>query len=288
MFFWEYIPKYEKLHHYKSESGSHPVAAAPGKALVRILLRNGISFQVFADLARWVYTDVAFREFAIEGKKQTLSRVSVLTGLSRKEVQRQRRIEAPVDDETAQRYNRATRVVSAWVRDHRFVDSQGNPLPLSMSGPEPSFATLVHLFSGDMPVRAVLDEMLRVGAVALNEDETLRLATRAYLPGSDKEAKINILGVDVADLVTTIDHNLVKSHSPFFQRKVSYDNVPAEVLEKFNVLCTAESQALLEKLDEWLAARDRDTNPEIHGLGRKRVGLGIYYFEEDLEGSLPL
>jgi hypothetical protein len=75
--------------------------------LIRILLRNGVPFKLFADLARWVYVDVAFREFSIQGRKQSTSRVSMLTGLSRKEVSRLRNTEAPSDAVDVDRYNRA-------------------------------------------------------------------------------------------------------------------------------------------------------------------------------------
>lgn len=256
------------------------------RPLVRLLLRNGISVHVFTDLLRWVYTDVAFREFGIAGKKQTISRVSVITGLSRKEVQRLRKLEVPMDEEALQRYNRATRVISGWARDSCYTDKDGRPLPLPLDGPDASFNNLVKRFSGDMPVRAVLDELINVGAASIQADGTIKLLTRAYLPGADKKAKLNILGEDVADLIATINHNLENSTTPLFQRKVSYDNVPADILEKFNALCTEDSQSLLEKLDQWLAARDRDTNPSVRGKGRRRVGLGIYYFDEDLDETL--
>ena len=48
--------------------------------LIRILLRNGVPLGAFADLAKWAYVDVAFREFGIKGRKQTTSRVSVRVG----------------------------------------------------------------------------------------------------------------------------------------------------------------------------------------------------------------
>lgn len=257
------------------------------RPLVRILLRNGISIHVFTDLVRWVYTDVAFKEFGLEGKKPTTSRVSVITGLSRKEVQRLRQLEVPIEEDAHERYNRATRVISGWIRHPLYADDAGNPLVLPLNGPGASFGSLVKQFSGDMPVRAVLDELVRVGAVGIQEDGTIKLLARAYLPGADRKAKISILGEDVADLISTINHNLDARHAtPLFQRKVSYDNVPAEVLDAFNQVSAGESQALLERLDSWLAARDRDTNPAVQGTGRKRVGLGIYYFEEDLDDSL--
>ena len=253
------------------------------RPLVRILLRNGISYHVFADLVRWVYVDVALQEFGIPGRKQTSSRVSVVTGLSRKEVQRLRDLDIPADDDTPERYNRATRVIGGWIRDPVFLDSDDNPLSLPLEGTV-SFSSLVRKYSGDMPVRAVLDELVNISAVALQADGTVHLLTRAYLPGADQQAKLDILGTDVADLIATINHNLdAKNAKPFFQRKVSYDNVPEEFLEPFRSVSSEESQALLEELNKWLTARDRDANPDVRGSGRKRVGLGIYYFEEDME-----
>jgi len=252
------------------------------RPLVHMLLSNGISYPVFSDLARWVYVDVAFREFDIPRRKQTSSRVSVITGLSRKEVQKLRDLEIPVDEEAHGRYNRATRVISGWIRDPLFLDDDGNPVELALDGAV-SFSSLVKKYSGDMPVRAVLDELLNIGAVVLPESGAVKLMTRAYLPGGDKKAKLEILGADVADLIETINHNLDQEKGvPFFQRKVAYDNIPAEFLEEFKAVSSQESQALLEKLDKWLANKDRDANPGVQGSGRRRVGLGIYYFEEDL------
>lgn len=253
------------------------------RPLVRILLQHGISYHVFADLARWVYVDVALKEFSLPGRSRTSSRASVITGLSRKEVQRLRELEMPVDEETPRRYNRATRVISGWIRDPLFLDRKRAPLELPLEGPV-SFSALVKRYSGDMPIRAVLDELVHAGAVRVAEGGMVKLLTRAYLPKEDKLATLNILGNDVADLITTISRNLdPKGHPPLFQRKVSYDNVPVECLDRFKELSFSESQALLEKLDRWLAVRDRDANPEASGSGRKRVGIGIYYFEADLE-----
>ncbi len=251
------------------------------RPLVRVLLRNGVSYSTFADFAKWIYVDVASQEFGIEGRKQTTSRVSVITGLSRKEVMRVRQLPRPDDRETAEKYNRAARVIAAWRRNKKFLDAEGAPAPLPMAGSDMSFTELVKRFSGDVPVRATLDELIRVGAVKRLEDGRICLLTRTYVPAHSDADKLHILGTDVALLVSTIDHNLNPGSSgPFFQRKVAYDNLPDEVLPEFRKYSTKKAQLYLENLDRWLSKHDRDDTPLVEGSGRNQAGIGIYYFEE--------
>ena len=250
------------------------------RPLVRILLRNGVSYTTFADFAKWVYVDVAGKEFAIEGRKQTTSRMSVITGLSRKEVKRVRQLPRPDDRETAERYNRAARVIAAWRRNKKFLDTEGQPAPLPIEGSDVSFTELVKRFSGDVPVRATLDELIRVGAVKRLEDGNVCLLTRTYVPSHSDADKLHILGTDVALLISTIDHNLNPGESgPFFQRKVAYNNLPDDVLPEFRKHSAKKAQLYLENLDRWLSKHDRDDTPQVKGSGRNQAGIGIYYFE---------
>jgi hypothetical protein len=258
------------------------------RPMFRILLRNHMSFKAFVDIAKHTYVEVAADEFGIPGKKQSVSRVALLSGLTRKEVQRLLDAPAANDAEAGERYNRAARVVAGWVRDAEFSDADSNPKVLTLqegaTQGRASFAALARRFSGDIPFRAVLDELLRVGVVEHVDDNSVRLKTRAYVPESGDADKLNILGTDVSDLVSTIDHNLQHGAAdPFFQRKVMYDNVPVEALQEFRRLSAAQAQTLLERLDKWLSQHDRDTHPGAGGTGQIRTGIGIYYFEEDME-----
>jgi hypothetical protein len=92
--------------------------------LVRILLHHGIAYGTFSGLLRKVYVDVAFAEFAPEGRKQTASRISALTRLTRKEVKRLLELGAPDDTARQERFNRGVRVISGWVNDRRFPDAR--------------------------------------------------------------------------------------------------------------------------------------------------------------------
>ena len=251
------------------------------RPLIRILLRNGVSHHTFADLSKWVYIDVANKEFGITGRKQTTSRVSVITGLTRKEVSRVRKLSRPDDRDSAERYNRAARVIAAWRRESDYLDARGKPAALQVTGSGVTFSALVKRFSGDMPARATLDELIRVGAIERLKDGRVRLITSSYVPQSSNADKLHILGTDVQHLISTIDHNLKPdTMGPLFQRKVAYDNLPDNVLPKFRKLSAKKAQALLENLDQWLAQRDRDVTPTVKGSGRNKAGLGIYYFEE--------
>lgn len=250
------------------------------RPLVRLMLRYGVPFGAFSDLAKQVYVDVAMSEFDVPGRKQTVSRTSVLTGLSRKEVSRVLKLDDGEEEVTSSRYNRAARVIAAWVRESQYTDEAGNPRLLEIDSDD-GFAGLVKKYSGDVPPRAILDELLRVGAVEMVGKDQVELKARSYIPEAGEAEKMHILGQDVAGLISTIEHNLQPESQPFFQRKVYYDNLPDEVMEELKKLTREQGQALIESLDHWMSQHDRDDNPGIGGTGRNRAGIGIYYFEED-------
>ena len=250
------------------------------KPLVRLLLRHGIAHKAFCELAKRAYVEVAARDFQVGRRKMSDSRIATLTGLTRKEVARIRNLPPSDDGIDIQRYHRAARVVWGWVHDPRFQDEQGHPLPLPLEG-EPSFTSLVRAHSGDIPVRAILDELLAVGVV-VREGELLRLTAPAYIPRAGEAEKLHILGTDVAGLIDTIDRNIHgEAKPPLFQRKVYYDNLPEEFIPILRAILVREGQTFLERLDREMAAHDRDVNPDAGGSGRRAAGIGLYYFEDE-------
>ncbi len=252
------------------------------RPLVRILLRNGIPHGTFSELAKWVYTDVASREFGIKGRKQTVSRVAILTGLTRKEVKRLREIPSMRDVVHAERYHRAARVIGGWLKDPRFTDESKQPRELPMDDPQDGFAALVKAYSGDIPVRAILDELERVGVVEKEKEEgTVRLLSRGYVPKTGRLEKIHILGEDAHDLMASIDHNLVQPPSEaFLQRKVFYDNIPKSKMKDMRDELFKLGEAFIQRVDRVISSYDRDANPSVKGKGRSSASLGVFYFEE--------
>jgi hypothetical protein len=245
------------------------------KPLARILLQHNVSFLTFSDLAKRVFIEVAEESFPPEGRKQSVSRIAMLTGLSRKEVLRVKRLPHPSDDEALSQQERSTRVISGWTRDARFLDRDGAPRALDFEG-EGSFSDLARSYSGDIPTRAVLDELLRVGLAERRDDDRIRLIARAYVPRVGVAEKLSILGVETSDLLNTIDHNIhAENEEPFFQRKVCYYRFPARHLPGLRQLTRQRAQELLEELSRWMAEHD-ESGPEEE---MRRSGVSIYYFE---------
>lgn len=254
------------------------------ESLARLLIRNGMSFPVFAEIAKRAYVNVARDDFAIPGKPQTNTRIATLTGLSRKEVLRIINLQLDGEDLLTARHNRATRVISAWIRLKAFHDRRGKPAALPFEGTGQSFMTLVKQSSGDIPARTILDELLHSGSVRYLKDGRIKLVGNAYIPSGDVLAKMRMLGTDVSDLICTIDHNLATGDGDsFFQRKVSYNNIPDEHIELLKNVIVTRAQQALEDMNREMVRHDRDGNPAVAGTGRRRAGISIFYFEEDLD-----
>jgi len=148
--------------------------------LARLLLRHGVSHAQFADWSKAAFINQAVRNFGVRNKKPSVSRIAIVTGINRKEVKRV--LELPQEEDTGKaKQNRATRVVTGWLQDSDFHDSKGNPETLDFGVPENSFNLLVKRYGGDVPARAVLDELLRAGTVT-RDGEKIRMKQKGYVP----------------------------------------------------------------------------------------------------------
>jgi hypothetical protein len=261
------------------------------KALARLVLRFGLSYEQFDELAKQAFVEVAEQDFTLPGRKQTDSRIAVVTGLSRKEVKRLRELEHGSETvATPAQYNRAARVLNGWLQNKAYLDEGGAPLVLPMDGAkasfegaEGSFTRLVRDYGGDIPVRAVLAELVRIGAVAHLKDDKVQVIQQAYVPTDNVEDKLIILGTDVMSLIDTITHNLTEpSEKNYLQLKVSYDNLPTEALPMLHKIAAEDGQFFLQQLNRWFMSKDRDANPQATGTGRHYAGVGVYFFTKDI------
>jgi len=254
------------------------------RTVVRHLIAQGVTYPALTQMLKELYLDVAESEFALPFKRQTDSRLALVTGLNRKEIAALRRRRAPLTAAVALEQSLSAHVIGRWMAGPPYADRDGTPRHLpyeSMRTSVASFARLVRDLSVDIPVRSVLDELLRSGVVALRRDGDVELLREAHMPTTDVAAKLALLGTDPAELFDTIMHNIEHPDAPRLQRKVVYDNLGSEALAAVHAAARRTGEAFIRRANAVLAAHDRDRNPRAAGGRRTRVVLGSYYFEED-------
>ena len=275
--------KYPAMSETKSQI--HTALSRILKPLIRILLRFGFSYREFDVLAKQLFVEVCYRDFTLKNKKMTASRAAVLTGLDRKEIVRLQKNETALEALAPRPINRAARVIGGWLQDKAYLGEDGKPRKIPLKGERGSFDSLVRKYGGDITVAPILDELIRIKAVSLGENDSLELLAEGYMPLSDDIRLLEIMGDSASDLFNTIAYNLGHPKHPRFQRAVVYSQLSKHSVEEFKLVSHDRCQALLLDLNDWLAHKlDLDTRLEVT-QAQSRVGIGIYYIEDDIDSQ---
>jgi hypothetical protein len=246
------------------------------RPLVRLLIRSGVTFPALADLLRQLYVNVAEYDFALPGKEQTDSRVSLLTGIHRKEVRRLRGQGAPVNVVPAS-ISRASSILARWLASPDFTDAQGKPLPLARTGPASSFEALVASVTRDVRPRAVLDEWLDRKLVTIDGEDRVVLSETALVPQSGDEQQMYYLGRNLHDHIAAAVANVEGRAPPFLERAVHYDGLSAELAERLEL---RSREIAMEALQG--ANREAHAGCDADEGGRWRWNFGVYVFREEM------
>jgi hypothetical protein len=131
-------------------------------ALALILLPRGMTPKRFSQLARSAFVEAAAERSKLQNGRVNHSRVAAQTGLTRADVTRLLRHK--VVNPEARGQTAIERVINGWRADREFMIRPGVPKRLPITGGRGSFARLVKKYGGDLPHRAVLHELRRIGA----------------------------------------------------------------------------------------------------------------------------
>jgi len=260
-------------------------ALAVLRPFVRYLITQGWTYGALAELLKFVYVGEVIALDAQAGKPSpTDSRVTLLSGIHRKEVRRIREELQAGSGQIALRHgaNLSAQVVAAWWACAAYRDAHGEPsaLPLRAAAEQPSFEALVKRVKADMRPRTVLDELLRAGVVGL-EGETVMLLRRGYV--SDlPEDRLAFMGAHLGDHIRATVHNLEGQSPAFLEQSMYFDQVPVAVVEGSRDALRQIGEQALQEAYQRIARGEREAlvSDQAENLPFKRLRLGVYYYEE--------
>lgn len=252
------------------------------RPVVRILLRYGIGYREFVEVTKTAFVDVASSDFGLRGRPTNISRVAVMTGLTRKEVKRLRDKIASGDSKIAVKTTPLSDVLHQWHAQRDFTDNAGKPLSLPFSGGTASFSDLVKRYGGDIPAGAMRTEMKRVGAVSEDEDGNLTLTRRVFTSGSNHDRLLTLLVHGAYAMLSNIAHNTdaASEDSPWPHRIAYTKSMPQGDSGQLRRITRDRISEFAESVDDVFIAYEALHENDTRGGESNAIAVGVFYFEE--------
>jgi len=257
------------------------------KPVARALLRAGIGYREFAEISKTAFVDVAGRDYGLRGRPTNISRVAVMTGLTRKEVRRIRDKTAVGDVTGLVRLTPMGQVMHRWYTESEFIGEHGKPLVLTFDNGDVSFAGLVKKYGGDIPPGAMRTELKRIGAIEELNDGRLQALKRSVIGMDDHEKLISGLAHVLYPAALAMAHNTVSESESdsWVHLSASTQSVRKNDLSRIRRVSADRATAFVESVDDFLAAYETLYDFNAEEDTDTAVGVGVFYFEEDKSDS---
>ena len=252
------------------------------KPFVRFCMRHSLKLSDLIEVAKAVFVELAEEELNNSNKSVSDSRVSIITGVHRKDVARLRR----TSDEIEPGLDLASKVLGKWQNDPKYTTKNGRPRTLDVTGKESEFAELVKSVSHEINPYTVLYELERSGAVE-RTSRGLRIASRVFIPKGNITQGFKLAADDMDDLVQTVEENLTQNPKPAnLHIKTEYDNVPISAEKEIRKWFYKEGSAFHQRARNYLARFDRDLgNKKNKEVGKLRIAVGSFSRIEELNNE---
>jgi hypothetical protein len=249
------------------------------RPLAKLLLEAGVGVGEFHNLAKRAYVQVARDRLA--ESRPNVSRIAVLTGISRAEVSKL--LASPADAEpTAERgRHRAEQVLHGWWTDPAYIDEEGRPLRLPFRGSRRSFTSLVKRYAGDPRTSTLLDELIRVKAIRQHPDGLLEALSRTVATARWDSAGVLEIGERLRDHLETLIHNIKHPSRPRYERLVVSNQVDPRYVPMLLRDVTQQADSWMDSFQDSLTDPAHTIRPDRTIQDARRLGLAVYIVEDD-------
>lgn len=256
------------------------------KPIVKLMLANNLTYTFAIDVIKGLFVEVADKDFSIPNKQQTDSRISLISGVHRKDVRRLRDHQPDVDEVMPDNVSVGSQLVALWNANPKYLNEIGVPKPLprfAVDNPDESFEGLVRSLTTDIHPRAVLDEWLRLGIATVDDESFVHLTSDMFVPQEGFEEKAFYFGHNLHDHAQAAVSNVIGQQPSFFERCVHYDVLSPSSVDVIAEFAKKHSMKVLRgvnKVADVSSLNDKDAKN-----AKMRMTYGVYFYAEPMQAE---
>jgi hypothetical protein len=259
------------------------------RPIARALLRGGVGYREFSEIAKKAFVDVATKDHGLRGRPTNISRVAVMTGLTRKEVRKIRQRQEYIDEPNAVKHTPISQILHRWHTDIEFLTQSGDPLTLEFEGEGKNFSYLVKKYGGDVPPGAMRTELERIDAIEVLDSGELRPTKRISYNLELHEKLQGGLTTILFPAALNLVHNLDNLDATDWWTNLVTHTKYLRGSDRGRFMRIANDRIIefAKSMDDMQAAYEAlyDTDSEGDPSTGRTLGVGLFYFEEDKSES---
>ena len=256
------------------------------RPFVKLMLANNLTYTFAIDVLKALFVEVADQDFTIDNKRQTDSRISLMSGVHRKDVKRLRELHPDVEDVMPGNVSLGSQLIALWNANPAFVDAEGLPKPLprfASDNADASFESMVRSLSTDIHPRAVLDEWLRLGVARLDEDNFVHLTTDMFIAQEGFDEKVYYFGHNLHDHASAAVSNVIGQRPGFFERCVHYDELSQQSVMAIADFAQKQGMKALRSVNK--VADEAAMGDKLAKNANMRMTYGVYFYSEAMQDN---
>jgi hypothetical protein len=257
------------------------------RPLARSLLRVGVGYREFAEIAKAALVETATQDDGLRGRPTNVSRVAVMTGLTRKEVKRIRDGSLESDSQVSLKTTPVSQILHRWHTDSEFLDQNGEPRALRFKGDEVDFSYLVKKYGGDVPAGAMRTELRRIDAIEEVSSDTFRPTKRVVYNEDVHDKFVGGMAGIIYPAAINLSHNIGSSEDEAWWPNLNATSKYIREADRGRIMRISKDRIseFVESMDDTFGAYEALNDRNRSGEESIAVGIGVYYFEEDKSES---
>jgi hypothetical protein len=252
------------------------------RPIVRAMLKVGVGYREFSELAKTAFVETATKDYGLRGRPTNISRVAVMTGLTRKEVRRIRTKNDAKKSTVVMKTTPASQVLHRWYTDEELLTESGSPKSLYFDGDGVTFTYLVRKYAGDVPPGAMRTELNRIDALIVGDDGAMLPTKRVAYSVELHDRFVSGLAGILYPAALNFSHNIESSVDSDRWPNLAATSRFVRNGDRGRIMRMSSDRIknFVESIDDLYGAYESLYDHSDNQVEKHAIGVGVFYFEE--------